>query len=56
MFQSFGLTPSRLAPGSKKCPQARSGGLGIDFGACYEFLELPHFRLQAQKRYLQAIY
>ena len=40
MFQSFGLTPSRLAPGSKKCPQARSGGSGIDFGAyfCKEVL------------------
>ena len=40
MFQSFGLTPSRLAPGSKKCPQAKSGGLGNDFGAyfCKEVL------------------
>ena len=40
MFQSFGLTPSRLAPGSKKCQQARSGGSGIDFGAyfCEEIL------------------
>ena len=34
------LTPSPPAPGSKKCPQARSGGLGIDFGAyfCKEVL------------------
>ena len=36
MFQSFGLTPSRLAPGSKKCPQARSGGSGTDFRASFD--------------------
>ena len=36
MFRSLAHTFTALTPpGSKKCAQARSGGLGIDFGAYF---------------------